>query len=261
MRRIWVLAPLIRDVGIDWMLDALGGLGCEIRVTESTAGGGDGSVEGGGGIVGFERRGGALTGGTARNALGVWIEAMLGARGAGGIFGAIIDWRGGTRDGDAGRTRGSGGVLGSGRDDVGRDGGALARAGVFSCSWRSAGGGPDFEPSERSGFRLSSNRVTAWVRTSCTRPVSSTLAKSIGHPIRGRSTRPPAAPMSSVATYCAPTIFSGTVAWVFPGGATAHRHTPRSSSMNVPVSVYAAYTISMGPVYARIGPRLPGQTP
>ena len=104
MRRIWVLVPLTREVGIDWMLEALGGLGGAIRVTESMAGGGDGSVVGGGGIVGCERRGGAVTGGTVRKALGVLIDAMLGERGAGGIFGAIIDCRGGTGDGDAGRT-------------------------------------------------------------------------------------------------------------------------------------------------------------
>lgn len=135
MRRIWGFVPLMR-VGMDCTAELLGIPFVDTRETDSTAGGGDGSVAGGGGIDAIdERRGGGETAGIGRIALGVLIDVMVGARGGGGIFGAIIDWRGGIGDAwPAGRTRGRGGVLGSGRDEGGRGGaacglGALARGG------------------------------------------------------------------------------------------------------------------------------------
>ena len=85
-----MLVPLIR-VGIDCTPELLGMQLVATRPDErgSRAGGGEGSVAGGGGIVGCDRRGGAVTIGTGRMALGVGM--FWGTFGGGGMRGATMD--------------------------------------------------------------------------------------------------------------------------------------------------------------------------
>jgi len=99
-----------------------------------------------------------------------------------------------------------------------------------------------------SSLRWLSKRVTLPVRTSETRPRSSTRAKSIAPPTRGISVSIPETEASREATYCAPMHRDAASAasrrLLLLGATTIRRQIPSRSRRNVQVAVCAAYLIS-----------------
>lgn len=178
------------------------------------------------------------------------IRATMRARGGGGSGVRFTSGSGSASDAGGGIVLKRGRMRASRSDPNGRGGAGgielgrfvigggieLVRDGIETGVSSSSGGIEGVRP--RGGrtvpLRRSSKRKTGGVRTRRTRPPSSVAAKSIGQPTLGKSTRPPSLSRSSVAMYWEPTMRSGTFSWVRPGTATAHRHTPSSSSMKTP---------------------------
>ena len=138
-------------------------------------------------------------------------------------------------------TRGSRGSRGSRRVAGARDSARRVMGGSSSGS-RDSKDGCSLVSGSRSGCLISSKRSSGAVRTSETRPASSTRAKRSGHPSLGRSTRPVSLEKSRLATYCAPRHL-----WVdllvearFLPRERMRRQMPSSSRRNVLLPAWAA---------------------